>query len=113
LDTTGKETVLHTFSKPSDGLFPSDVPLNASGVLYGTASGGGNKCASNGGCGVIYKLEKTGSYSVLYRFKSGKFGNDPGALLRDPVGNLYGATRLGGGKGCSGGGCGVIFKFTP
>jgi hypothetical protein len=65
------------------------------------------------GCGVVYRLGKSGSYSVLHLFKSGGFGNNPyGGLIQDEVGNLYGATRMGGGKGCSGGGCGVIFKFT-
>jgi uncharacterized repeat protein (TIGR03803 family) len=51
LDTTGKQTVLHSFNK-TDGEFPS-APLlrDANGNLYGTAEGGG---AFDGG--VVFKL---------------------------------------------------------
>jgi uncharacterized repeat protein (TIGR03803 family) len=33
--------------------------------------------------------------------------------MMDSAGNLYGTTFEGGGAGCSGIGCGVVFKVTP
>jgi uncharacterized repeat protein (TIGR03803 family) len=58
LDTTGKETVLHSFNG-ADGNQPGDLFLDTAGTLYGAASGGGdtNRCGINyDGCGVVFKL---------------------------------------------------------
>lgn len=51
VDTTGKETILHSFAG-RDGKLPyGTLVLNAKGVLYGTAYGGG----AYGG-GVVFKI---------------------------------------------------------
>jgi hypothetical protein len=56
LDTTGKETVLHTFSGGSDGAFPRTALLpDGAGSFCGATSGGGSFNCTNG-CGVVYKL---------------------------------------------------------
>ncbi|HEX4078186.1 MAG TPA: choice-of-anchor tandem repeat GloVer-containing protein [Rhizomicrobium sp.] len=51
------------------------------------------------------------SNAVLYAFKGGADGAEPLAgLIADKAGNLYGTTSSGGGSGCSGYGCGTVFK---
>jgi uncharacterized repeat protein (TIGR03803 family) len=105
LDTAGNETVLHSFSG-ADGLGPSSVLIaDASGNLYGTTSGGGNRGCGGTGCGVVFELSpQSGGYwteSVLYVFCSLSNcadGEEPltGPLVRDAGGNLYGTTYVGG-----------------
>lgn len=108
------ESVLHEFSG-ADGLYPqAGVVADAAGVLYGTtASGGGSGC--NTGCGVVFKLTPNGSQygeTVLHEFAGGDDGADPSAgLLLDKHGNLFGVTAEGGGTGCYGNGCGVVFEM--
>jgi len=59
LDTSGQETVLHSFTGGSDGAFPLGVIMDAKGILYGAAGQGGdlNCPGSNGhGCGVVFEI---------------------------------------------------------
>jgi uncharacterized repeat protein (TIGR03803 family) len=53
--------------------------------------------------------------TVLFSFDStGTSGSAPNAsVIFDSVGNLYGTATLGGGSGCSGSGCGVVFELMP
>jgi uncharacterized repeat protein (TIGR03803 family) len=108
------ESVLHAFTG-ADGLYPeAGVVADAGGALYGTtASGGGSGC--NTGCGVVFKLTPNGSQyteTVLHEFAGGDDGSDPYAgLLLDKHGNLFGVTAEGGGTGCYGNGCGVVFEM--
>jgi uncharacterized repeat protein (TIGR03803 family) len=118
VDPAGKETVLHSFTGGADGANPyASVVRDAAGNLYGTTYAGGNTggfCSKYGGCGVVFKLDTTGEETVLHTF-TGRDGLQPrGALLRDAAGDLYGTTSIGGDlNGCSGIGCGVVFKLTP
>jgi uncharacterized repeat protein (TIGR03803 family) len=60
----------------------------------------------------VFKLDTTGTETVLYSFTGGNDGQDPEAgLIMDATGNLYGTTAYGGGTGCGGFGCGVVFKL--
>jgi len=99
LDTTGAETVLHSFTGP-DGQYPaSGLTIDASGNLYGTTS-------SN-----VFELDTSGNLTVLYDFTGGGDGGNPEApLLRDSAGNLYGTAASGGNSNCSSG-CGVVFEL--
>ena len=36
-----------------------------------------------------------------------------GNVIMDAMGNLYGTAQNGGGSGCGGGGCGIVFKISP
>jgi uncharacterized repeat protein (TIGR03803 family) len=77
------------FGQPS-----ASVPAGEQ-VLVGQAKGGGH-------------------FSVDYSFKGAgaKDGAVPTAtLIQDAAGNLYGTTSSGGGTGCGGSGCGVVFKL--
>ncbi len=104
LDTTGTETVLHTFIGP-DGTFPiGDLVRDKAGNLYGTTYAGGTY-----GEGTVFKLETTGTETVLYSFTGLADGAVPRAgLVRDKAGNLYGTTAEGGNLSC-----GVVFKVDP
>lgn len=57
LDTTGNETVLHSFTGGSDGAFPyAGLTMDGSGNLYGTAQAGGAMCYTSYTCGVVFKI---------------------------------------------------------
>jgi uncharacterized repeat protein (TIGR03803 family) len=109
LDQAGVETVLYTFTRDGHGYSPvSGVIRDPKGNLYGTTDFGGNKdCAPPlQGCGVVFKLNTAGRYTVLHAFRGGTDGIGPSGLIRDGAGNLYGTC---GGGGIYGGN-GVVFK---
>jgi len=57
--TTGKETVLHSFTNGADGAYPWLDRIDASGSLYGAAGQGGDlSCAPNKGygCGTLFRI---------------------------------------------------------
>jgi len=86
--------VLHNFAGGTDGNYPQGgVIQDADGNLYGTTAFGGSNCVP-AGCGTVYKIDKNGEYTVLYRFLGGNDGAAPRAgLARDAAGNLYGTTQ--------------------
>jgi uncharacterized repeat protein (TIGR03803 family) len=108
----GVHTVLYNFTGGADGGEPyKGVTLDSHGNLYGTAvTGGGGGC--EGGCGVVYKLTKTGStwtQSVIHQFTGGIDGSGPGAPVAvDKQGNVYGTTPTGGASGV-----GVVYQIKP
>jgi len=121
LDSSGKETVLHSFTGGADGGLPlTMLVMDTQGNLYGTASGGGNPACYNArdgdyGCGTVFKVDTTGNQSVLYSFTgaAGDGANPVGSLVLDSKGNLYGTTLFGGNSTClidGSKGCGTIFK---
>ena len=100
LDPTGIETTLYYFSG-SDGLYPTDgVVRDPVGNIYGTTGIGGlfNTACSDYhhilyGCGVVFKLDPSGTETTLHAFTGGSDGAAPyGDLIRDAAGNLYGVT---------------------
>ncbi|MGA8733068.1 MAG: choice-of-anchor tandem repeat GloVer-containing protein [Terriglobales bacterium] len=122
--TRWTETLLHVFNGP-DGCYPSGgLIADGAGNFYGVTGEGGIISCLHVGCGAVYELspptQKGGAWTetVRYRFQGGQDGVFPyGALVFDSVGNLYGATLLGGGKGttCNPGygGCGTVFELSP
>jgi uncharacterized repeat protein (TIGR03803 family) len=95
LDPTGKETVLHRYKGP-DGAAPLGLMRDAAGNLYGVTPFSSGNCGGYG-CGVVYRLNRTGGETVLHRFSGGTDGAFPfGDLLRDAKGNLYGTASIGG-----------------
>jgi len=112
VDKTGKRTVIYAFQGGSDGVIPNgNVVLDKAGNLYGTTWKGGNTAVCPpSGCGLVYKIDKKGKETVLYRFSVSDGLAPQGGLVLDSKGNLYGTT-WGGGAGCSGDGCGTVFKI--
>ena len=98
VDTSGNETVLHTFMRGLDGDQPdlAGVILDSVGNLYGTAAFGGA-----GGQGVVYKLDTSGNETVLYAFPGAADGQYPynEGVIFGSDGHLYGTTFYGGKKG--------------
>jgi uncharacterized repeat protein (TIGR03803 family) len=120
LDPASELTTLHAFSGP-DGWVPNwGLIRDLSGNLYGSTQTGGSSASlcDQPGCGVVFKLEPGGQFTVLHRF-SFSDGKEPHNLIRDWAGNLYGVATNGGptptecplGYGVVG--CGVIFKVDP
>jgi hypothetical protein len=126
------ETLIYQFQGEAskDGSVPTGgVIFDTTGKLYGvTAYGGTGDCVLlgiKGGCGTVYELspptQRGGAWTktILYSFQGGNDGYFPsGNLVFDKLGNLYGATQFGGGKGntCNqyyGGNCGTVFKLRP
>lgn len=106
------ETVLYNFTGGSDGGFPrSGVIWDAAGDLYGTTASGGNFGSTPGGSGVVYRLDPSGTETVLYAFTGGNDGGNPlDGVIRDPAGNLYGVAQ---GSGNSPSYGGVVYKLSP
>ena len=104
------ETVLHRFLKSTDGCQPvAALTLDSVGNLYGITEFGGT---SN--YGTVFKVTAAGKETVLVNF-DGTNGRLPqSALVQDAEGNFYGTTNFGPDTaGCSGLGCGTVFKMTP
>jgi uncharacterized repeat protein (TIGR03803 family) len=105
-------TVLYSFTGSADGGEPyKGVTLDPQGNLYGTAvTGGSGSC--EGGCGVVFKLTKSGehwSQTIIHAFTGGKDGSGPGSgLAIDAHGNLYGMTPTGGAYGL-----GTVYQLHP
>jgi len=110
MDSSGKETVLHSFTGGADGGLPStELIRDSAGNLYGTAGGGIS------GQGVIFKLDTAGQETVLHNFTRAEGSGPDTRLLRDAAGNLYGTTSSGGDLACNitgSPGCGTVFKLS-
>lgn len=108
-----QETILYNFTPSADdgGLPAAGVTFDAAGNLYGpTTGGGGSGYCRDEGCGVVYKLARSGgtwTESVLYKFQGGYYGGVPTSpVVFDSAGNIYGAEGYGGAYGS-------IYELTP
>jgi len=108
LDPAGNETALYTFcpnGNCTDGMSPNAVIRDKESNLYGTTTFGGGVSNS----GVVFKLDPTGTETVLHSFAGGADGANPfGSLIQDEAGNLYGTTSVGGPSGQ-----GTVFEVDP
>ena len=110
LSASGAETVLHSFTFGADGRNPvAALVRDRAGDFYGTTLNGGISGCNGYGCGVVFKLDTTGAYTVVHRFTGGTGGASPYAnLILDQAGNLYGTTSTGGDRHA-----GTVFKLSP
>ena len=112
--SSGTLTTLYMFCSQSncaDGQYPYDGVIKATdGSFYGTASSGGNTNCSSG-CGTVFKITSSGTYTLLHSFTYADGSRPWGALVQASDGNLYGTTAGGGSSNCSTG-CGTVFKMT-
>lgn len=81
---------------------------DAEGNLYGTTYAGG--IYNRGGYGTVFKVDPSGTETVLHRFTGGRDGIYPafGSLLLNSGGSLYGTTSYGGASSN-----GIIFRVDP
>jgi len=108
--------VLHAFTG-TDGSNPeARMVQGADGNVYGTAAFGGlpNGCPDLFGCGVIFKIDAAGSFTVLHKMTPSEGGQLRG-LVQATDGFLYGiAERYGIGSqtGCGfANSCGTLFRI--
>jgi uncharacterized repeat protein (TIGR03803 family) len=92
LDSASKFTLLHTFTGGlSDGGSPAygHLTIDSTANLYGVTPTGGTS-----GEGVLYKLSKSRTFTVLHSYAGGTSdGCKPyGSVIQDTDGNLYGTT---------------------
>jgi uncharacterized repeat protein (TIGR03803 family) len=91
IDTTGTETILHTFTGAADdGKYPTytTVRIGPDGSLYGVTQEGGSADQ-----GILYRLGKDG-LTILHNFMGGTTDgcNVVGVPFLDKNGNFYGVT---------------------
>jgi uncharacterized repeat protein (TIGR03803 family) len=119
IDTSGHETVLHSFlCCPPLGKNPvAGLILDGAGNLYGTAQNGGDRAEN----GTVFKLSPDGTLTVLHEFNGrnqvlsvNPVGvvndgiNPRGPLFLDGSGNLWGTTYQGGSNNK-----GTVFTISP
>ncbi len=110
------EQVVYAFTNRSKGDQPSSGLVKNGGPFFGTTYyGGGKGCLYNGsnGCGLVYRVNRSGAEKVLHRFVGGTDGAFPDGDLLNVNGTLYGTTTLGGSSCYGGRGCGVVYSITP
>jgi uncharacterized repeat protein (TIGR03803 family) len=106
---SGQEKILHSFTGGKDGQWPKAGLVAVNGTLYGTTSlGGTGQCASNEGCGTVFKITTSGKETVLYSFKGISTGDGPEGGLAYAGGALYGTAVQGGTPNDSG----IVFKIS-
>jgi len=96
ITTSGKETVLHSFSSQPDAGNPAAGLLNVNGTLYGTTIAGGANCYTGGGCGTVFAITTSGKETVLYSFGGSGDGKNPYAGLINVKGTLMARPTTGG-----------------
>ena len=107
------ESVIHRFTRTTtDGGIPgAGLIADKKGNLYGSTVRGGAYDQ-----GTVFQLAPPaaagGSWTqtILYSFSGGTDGADPGSLIFDAAGNLYGNAFYGGDPDY---GSGVIFELSP
>jgi uncharacterized repeat protein (TIGR03803 family) len=83
----------------ANGAYPAaDLITDSQGNLYGTSAVGGDLTLNNGqGFGTVIKIDAvTHALSTLAVFNGANGASPQGELAFDSLGNLYGATGLGG-----------------
>lgn len=96
ISAAGTESIVHSFTAlvTGDGGSPlAGLVMDNAGNLYGTTYVGGTN-----NDGTVFKIDATGTESVLFSFPIGTNDNaNPRAsLIMDSAGNLYGTTVFGG-----------------
>ena len=97
MTTAGKITVLHQFdsTSPTDGYAPvAGLVAATDGNFYGSTDQGSGGGAAR--LGVLFKITKTGTYSVLYRFDYTHGATPYSTAVQHTNGNVYGTTYEGG-----------------
>jgi uncharacterized repeat protein (TIGR03803 family) len=110
MDAAGNLTVLHRFDAyASDGMRPvSGLIEGRDGFLYGTAPIGGQPVTAPSRYGVVYRMDRAGTVTVLHTFTGPDGGTPRAALVQAADGQLYGSTILGGAFGL-----GALFRVDP
>jgi uncharacterized repeat protein (TIGR03803 family) len=106
-------TNLHSFAGyPSDGSTPiAGLVQGIDGNFYGTTYEGGTSANCGGfGCGTVFRISPSGSYTILHSFAGPPSdGQNPEAgLVQGTDTNFYGTTHFGGTNNL-----GTVFRISP
>ncbi len=109
----GAVRVIHTFATIADGWQPSAGVIEAAdGALYGVTRIGGTVTSSQPeGRGVVFRVTKEGTFSVLHRLRMLEGQFPPAGLTQASDGFLYGTTNEISAPGASAGGS--LFRLRP
>ncbi len=106
IDAARNLRVLHAFSG-RDGAAPAGSLLQTgAGQFYGVTTYGGTSSSCQGGCGVIFKIDSKGSFTLLHSFTGADGANPAPGLAQAGDGNFYGAAAAGGAHNK-----GVVFRI--
>lgn len=99
------ENILHVFGQNASHPM-SEINMDESGNLYGTANGGGLR-GCNPGCGGVFKLTKVGGEwkNLLFQFNGQNGGNPAAGIFLVSQKNLAFGTTAYGGNG------GTVYEF--
>ncbi len=112
ITSNGALTTLHSFAG-SDGSAPYGKLVQGSdGNLYGTTSSGGSSQNCTFGCGTIFKITRSGSFTSLHSFAKTDGSYIIAGLIQASDGNFYGVAGYGGSSQNCGNGCGTVFMIT-
>jgi uncharacterized repeat protein (TIGR03803 family) len=105
-------TILYSFTgPPNDGYWPeAGLVQGSDGNFYGTTKWGGTSTNCNTGCGTVFRISPSGTYTILYSFVgSPNDGANPDSrLVQGSDGNFYGTTQAGGTYDG-----GTVFRISP
>jgi uncharacterized repeat protein (TIGR03803 family) len=118
ISPSGTHTTLYSFvGSPNDGSYPqAGLVQGSDSNFYGTTIEGGTSTNCNGGCGTVFRISLSGSYTTLYSFAgSPNDGAYPyAALVQGSDSNFYGTTEYGGTNyDVAGLGYGTVFRISP
>ncbi len=110
LNSTGQETILHSFTGGTDSGYPAGgLVSDSKGNLYGSLSGNAGGISLCCGNGAVYRISASGQLKIMYRFRGKPDAAQPRAgVILDPTGNIYGTTYSGGASNL-----GAVYKITP
>jgi uncharacterized repeat protein (TIGR03803 family) len=123
ITTSGKESVVYSFTGGKDGETPNASMIAVNRTLYGTTEfgggGGGSICSNSSGpigCGTVFSLRTSGKEQIkehiIYSFTGGTDGAFPDAGVTEVGTTLYGVAGSCGVSGCASGGFGTVFSVT-
>lgn len=114
ITTQGTLTTMHLFGYADGAQSAAALVQATDGNFYGTTQYGGiGTCTIGGlgGCGTIFKITSTGTFTTLHTFDASDGGNPTAGLAQMTNGVLYGSTYDSGSTSCAGG-CGTLFSLT-
>ena len=103
-------TTLYNFTGGADGGDPFAPPIQGiDGNFYGTTNTGGSlQSCYGGGCGTLYKITPSGTFSVLHKFLDSDGASVYAPLMQATNGDFYG-TAYGNGGSMRG----TVFRIDP
>ena len=88
----GQLRILHSFQE-TDGDEPTWLLQASDGTLYGVTFRGGSPGLGNG---VLYKVDRAGTFTVIHTFTDTPDGSIPSRLIQASDGSIYGLAASGG-----------------